>query len=48
MQFLTDRSGQSMIEWLVVAVIIVAVVGAVLLAIFATLSGKLQAVNDSL
>ena len=48
MRFLRNVSGQSLVEWLVVAVIIVAVVGAVLLALFTTLSGKLQAVNDAL
>ena len=48
MRFLIERSGQSMVEWLVVAVIIVAVVGAILLTLFTTLSGKLRAVNDAL
>jgi len=48
MRFLKNTSGQSLVEWLVVAVIIVAVVGAVLLTLFTTLSSKLQAVNDAL
>jgi len=48
MHFINETSGQSMIEWLVVAVIIVAVVGAILLTLFTTLSGKLRAVNDAL
>jgi Flp pilus assembly pilin Flp len=48
MAFLKGASGQSMIEWLTVAVILVAVVGAILLTLFETLSGKLRAVNDAL
>jgi Flp pilus assembly pilin Flp len=48
MRFLTGTSGQSMIEWLTVAVIIVAMVGAILLILFTTLAGKLRAVNDAL
>lgn len=48
MRFLTGSSGQSMVEWLVIAVILVAVVGGVLIALFTTLSGKLQGINDAL
>jgi hypothetical protein len=48
MRFLTGLSGQSMVEWLVIAVILVAVVGSVLIALFTTLSGKLQGINDAL
>ncbi len=48
MTFLRKQSGQGMIEWLVVTVIIVAVIGVVLLTLFGTLSGKLQDVNNAL
>ena len=48
MRFLAGTSGQSMIEWLTVAVIIVAMVGAILLTLFTTLTGKLRVVNDAL
>ena len=48
MRFLTGSSGQSMVEWLVIAVILVAVVGGVLITLFTTLSGKLQGINDAL
>jgi Flp pilus assembly pilin Flp len=48
MKFLTSGSGQSMVEWLVVAVIIVAIVGVILITLFTTLSNKLTAVNDAL
>ena len=48
MRFLRGVSGQGMIEWLTVTVILVAMVGAILLTLFATLSGKLKAVNDGL
>ena len=48
MRFLSGVSGQGMIEWLTVTAILVAMVGAILLTLFTTLSGKLQAVNDGL
>lgn len=48
MQFLRDSEGQSMVEWLVAAAIIIAVVGGVLLTIANTLKSKLEAVNNDL
>lgn len=48
MRFLKQQAGQSMVEWLVIAIILVAVVGSVLIALFTTLSGKLQGINDAL
>lgn len=48
MRFVAEQSGQSMVEWLVIAIILVAVVGSVLIALFTTLSGKLQGINDAL
>ena len=48
MKFMRSKSGQSMVEWLLGAAILVAVVGGVLLALFGTLRDRLQAVNDAL
>ncbi|MCD6284945.1 MAG: hypothetical protein J7M39_03410 [Anaerolineae bacterium] len=48
MDFLRDTKGQSLVEWLVAAAIIIAVVGGVLLTIANTLKGKLEAVNNGL
>lgn len=48
MQFLQDTKGQSLVEWLVAAAIIIAVVAGVLLTIANTLKGKLEAVNNDL
>jgi Flp pilus assembly pilin Flp len=48
MKFLRGNRGQSIVEWLVVAAIVVAVVGGALLALFATLRGKFQGINDAL
>ncbi len=48
MKFMTGQTGQGMVEWLVVVVIIVALVGAILITLFTTLSAKLTGVNDAL
>jgi len=48
MSFLAGRKAQGTVEWLVVAAILVAVVGAVLLSLFETLRDRLQAVSDAL
>jgi Flp pilus assembly pilin Flp len=48
MKFLRGKAGQSLVEWLVVAVIIVGVVGGVLITLFTTLRAKFQGVNDAL
>lgn len=48
MNFLRDKSGTSTVEWLVIAVIIVAVVGGILLTLFDTIQSKLTDINDAL
>ncbi len=48
MRFLSETRGQGLVEWLVAAVIIIAVVGGTLLAIANTLENRLEAVNDGL
>ncbi len=48
MKFLTQRSAQGMIEWLIVAILIVVLLGAVLVTLFSTLSTKFQGINNAL
>lgn len=48
MRFLTGTGSQSAVEWLVVAVIIVAVVGGMIWSIHQSLADKLEAYNDAL
>lgn len=48
MGFLLNKEGTSTIEWLVVTLLIVAVVGGTLLGVFYTLRDKLEAVRDAL
>lgn len=48
MRFLRGKSGTSTVEWLIVGVIIVAVVGGALLALFGTLQVKFEDINNDL
>jgi hypothetical protein len=48
MRFLTGTRAQSAVEWLVVAVIIVVVVGGMIWSIHESLAAKLEAYNDAL
>jgi hypothetical protein len=48
MRFLRGTRAQSAVEWLVVAVIIVAVVGGMIWQIHVTLAAKLEAYHDAL
>ncbi len=48
MRFLTGTRAQSAVEWLVVAIIIVAVVGGMIWSIHVTLADKLRDYNDAL
>ncbi len=48
MQFLRDRRGTNTIEWMVVAVIIVAIVGGAIVALSDTIKTRLEAINNAL
>jgi len=48
MRFLTDRQGQSTIEMVLLATIIVVVLGGVVFALFSGITAKLQEYNDAL
>jgi len=48
MRFLTDRHGQSTIEMVLLATIIVVVLGGVVFALFSGIAAKLQEYNDAL
>jgi Flp pilus assembly pilin Flp len=48
MEFMSSKRGASTVEWLVLATIIVAVVGGVLLNLFDALKVKLEAVENDL
>jgi hypothetical protein len=48
MRHLMCRKGQSSVEWLVVAVLIVAMLGGTLLGLYLALQDKLEAIRDAL
>lgn len=48
MRFLTDRHGQSTIEMVLLATIIIVVLGGVVFALFGGIAAKLQEYNDAL
>ena len=48
MRFLRGIRATASLEWLVVAVVIVAVIGAILLGVFDAVRDKLAAIRDSL
>lgn len=48
MHFLQDRRGQSTIEMVLLAAIIVAVLGGVAFSLFSGIAGKLREYNDAL
>lgn len=48
MKFLLGKKGTSTVEWLLVGVIIVAILGTVLLALFGTLETKFEGINNDL
>jgi Flp pilus assembly pilin Flp len=48
MKFLRDTQAQNAVEWLIVAAILVAVVGGIILTIAESLADKLTEYNDAL
>ena len=48
MNFLGDKHANSMVEWIVVVVIVIAVLGGILLDINQSLAEKLRQYNDAL
>jgi len=48
MHFLRKQQGQNAVEWLVVVIIIVAVLGGIILSIATALSDKLTEYHDAL
>jgi Flp pilus assembly pilin Flp len=48
MRFLKDENGQSIVEWLVVVAIIIAVVGGILLTLSGSIRSKLEGINNAL
>ena len=48
MRFMRDQKGTDTLEWLVVAVIIVAIIGGAILALTGTIKSRLEAINDAL
>ena len=48
MEFMRDQKGTNTLEWLVVAVIIVANIGGAILALTDTIKSRLEAINDAL
>jgi Flp pilus assembly pilin Flp len=48
MRFLRDTRGQNAVEWLLVVVIVVAVVGGIIVTISESLATKLTEYNDAL
>ena len=48
MRFIQESSATASLEWLAVAVVIIAVIGAVLWGVFGAVRDKLAAIRDSL
>jgi hypothetical protein len=48
MRLLSCRKGQSLVEWLIVAVLIVAMLGGTLIGLYLALQDKLEAIRDAL
>ncbi|MBO9369928.1 MAG: hypothetical protein J7575_02385 [Chloroflexi bacterium] len=48
MRFLREARATASLEWLIVAVVIVAVIGATLLGVFDAVRNRLAAIRDSL
>jgi len=48
MRFLKDENGQSIVEWIVVLAIVIAVVGGILLTPSGSIKAQLEAINDAL
>jgi len=48
MRLLKDENGQSIVEWIVVLAIVIAVVGGILLTLSGSIKAQLEAINDAL
>jgi Flp pilus assembly pilin Flp len=45
---LTDRRGAELVEWIVMIVIVLSIVGTAVYGLFQTIGGKFDAINNSI